>query len=95
VEVSSPAPHTTRRLLAIDPDMSEPLTVQVLCHLTLSFVGFNPDDDMTKVSQFKYFRRLLIACESHQKDRDIISLEVAFRFGSGGRHMSRTDGSEA
>jgi hypothetical protein len=76
--------------------MSEPQTVEALYHSTSSFVGFNPDDDMTEFCQFKYFRRFLIAYyESHQKVRGILSLEASFSFWSGGRHLSHIDDSEA
>jgi len=90
-----PTPHTMRALLAIDLDMSEPLTFETWCHPPLSSVGFNSDDNMTEVGHIKYFRRLLIACESRRKERGNIRLEAAFSFGSGGRHLSQTDNIEA
>jgi len=75
--------------------VSKPLTVEALSHPAFSFVGFNSDDGMTEVGQFKYFGRLLIACESHQEERDIISMEVTFSFWSGGLHLSHTNDIEA
>lgn len=54
--------------------MSELLTVEALCQSTVSSVGFNYDD-MTAVSQFKYFGCLLITRDSQK---------IGERYKSGG-----------
>jgi hypothetical protein len=65
VEVASSAPHTARRLSAIGPDMTDLLTVKALSQTFLSSLGFNNDNDMAEVGQFKYFQCCLISHERH------------------------------
>jgi hypothetical protein len=88
VEVFFPAPHASSGLLLqIDPDISETLRAEALrC--------FNPEDDMTEVGQFKYFRSSVVAYKIY-KERDIISLKAAFSFRSDGRHLSHINDTEA
>jgi len=82
-------------LLAVDPDVPEPLAIEALSHPALRFVGFNPDDDVTEVGQREYFGRLLIACERHQEEEDIMGLGATLSFWSGDRYLSHTDDTEA
>jgi hypothetical protein len=55
VQVTDPTPHTTRRFLAVSPDMAELLAVVTLRETSLGFVRLYPDYNMAKACQFEYF----------------------------------------
>jgi hypothetical protein len=53
-----PKPHTTGKLLAVNPDMAELLAVVTLRDTSLGFVRLYPDCNMAKAFQFGYLMRL-------------------------------------
>jgi hypothetical protein len=55
VQLDAPAPQTTRRLVAVFPNVAENLAVLALRKAILSFIGFYPDYDVAKAWNSEHF----------------------------------------
>jgi hypothetical protein len=58
VQVTTPTPHTTGRLLAVSPDMAELLAAVTLRETSLGSVHLYPDCNIAKGHQFEYLMGL-------------------------------------
>jgi hypothetical protein len=58
MQVTSPTQHTTRRLLAVSPDMAELLAVVTLLETSLGSICLYPDCNMVKAPPFEYLMGL-------------------------------------
>jgi hypothetical protein len=54
MQVTNPAPHTMKKLLAVSQDMAEILAVVTPHETSLRFVHLYSDCNMAKVCQFEY-----------------------------------------
>jgi hypothetical protein len=62
MKVVASAPQTTRRLLAVDPDMAEILVAVALHKASLSSVSLYLDNNIVQAAHLEYFLRVYISC---------------------------------